>query len=470
MDTIWWWVLAIALIVVGVIGTFLPVLPGAAIVFGGMLLAAWIDHFQRIGWITLTILGVLTVLIFIIDVVAAYFGAKRVGASRLALVGAGIGTIVGLFFGIVGIVIAPFIGAVIGELITRGQLDAAARVGFGTWLGMAVGALAKIAVVLAMLGVFIARVLITSSAAAEKGTDPGQMKAKPELQRLTAAGTANSLAAAAILSQFGEETDRGGYAMMGRAVALAPDRADLAWLAVRLCSSASDCDPAQPEAHLRTIDPDNGVGLLGALTRAQARRDDATIDSTLAAIASSKRFYVYFNPLVAATAPAVAAARHRGSGKPTDTEMAQATVEMIGVMAASVLPPSQSLSFSCQGMDLQQIPGRLERCRNAALAFERADTFIVEGLGLSLQHRLWPPESPQGQAVTVRRRVFQYRLEEYNQVGVSSSKLEERPTDLIDVFRTHAREQEVALVYIARAGIPADPPADWTSTQLPRVP
>jgi uncharacterized protein YqgC (DUF456 family) len=152
---VWWWVLAIALIVVGVIGTFLPVLPGAALVFGGMLLAAWIDHFQRIGWVTLTILGVLTMLVFVIDVVAAFLGAKRVGASRLALVGAALGALVGVFLGIVGIVVAPFIGAVIGELIDRGQLERAARVGFGTWLGMAVGALAKVAVVLTMLGVFV---------------------------------------------------------------------------------------------------------------------------------------------------------------------------------------------------------------------------------------------------------------------------------------------------------------------------
>ena len=65
------------------------------------------------------------------------------------------GTIVGMFFGLVGIFIAPFIGAVIGELIARGQLDSAARVGFGTWLGLTVGALAKIAVVLTMLGVFV---------------------------------------------------------------------------------------------------------------------------------------------------------------------------------------------------------------------------------------------------------------------------------------------------------------------------
>jgi uncharacterized protein YqgC (DUF456 family) len=71
-----------------------------------------------------------------------------------------VGTLVGLFFGIVGILVAPFIGAVIGELITRGQIEAAARVGFGTWLGMAMGALAKIAVVLAMLGVFVTSYLM----------------------------------------------------------------------------------------------------------------------------------------------------------------------------------------------------------------------------------------------------------------------------------------------------------------------
>jgi uncharacterized protein len=150
----WWWALAIVLIGVGVIGTFLPVIPGAALVFGGMLLAAWIDDFQRVGWITLVILGVLTVLVFVVDIVAGLLGAQRVGASRLALAGAAIGTIVGLFFGLVGVLIAPFIGAVIGELLARGRLAPAARVGFATWIGLAVGALAKVTLVFAMLGVF----------------------------------------------------------------------------------------------------------------------------------------------------------------------------------------------------------------------------------------------------------------------------------------------------------------------------
>jgi hypothetical protein len=160
VDPIWWWVLAIALIVVGVIGTFLPVLPGALLVFGGMLLAAWIDDFQRVGWITLVILGVLTVLVFVVDLVATMLGAKRVGASRLAIAGAAIGTVVGLFFGLVGILIAPFIGAVAGELIARGQLEPAARVGVATWIGLLVGTLAKLALVLAMVGVFVTSYLI----------------------------------------------------------------------------------------------------------------------------------------------------------------------------------------------------------------------------------------------------------------------------------------------------------------------
>jgi uncharacterized protein YqgC (DUF456 family) len=160
VDPIWWWVLAVTLIVVGVIGTFLPVLPGALLVFGGMLLAAWIDDFQRVGWITLVILGALTVLVFIVDLVAGLMGAKRVGASKLAIAGAAIGTVVGMFFGLVGILIAPFIGAVVGEIIARGQLAPAARVGFGTWIGLLAGTLAKFAIVLAMVGVFVASYLV----------------------------------------------------------------------------------------------------------------------------------------------------------------------------------------------------------------------------------------------------------------------------------------------------------------------
>ena len=319
--------------------------------------------------------------------------------------------------------------------------------------------------------VLLALVVSGASAAPDRsgGSDSPEADRPVAIGRLTAQGTADSLAAAAVLKQFGAETDAGAYALVARAVELAPGRGDLAWLAVRLCNIAAECDPVAPEQHLHAVAPGNAVALIGALTRAQARNDAGAIDSALEAIGDSERFYVYFDPLVAATAPELARVRHRGSGPPSRKELARATVEMIGVIAASILPPSQAFSLSCKGMPLQ-LDGRLQRCQRAARAFERADTFIVEGLGLSLQQKLWPLDSAEGRAVTAKRRVFQYRLEEYSRLSISASNFAEFPTDVVDVFRTHEREQDAALVYFAKAGIPADPPSSWTSTMLPRVP
>jgi len=144
------------LIALGVVGTFLPGIPGPIAIFAGMLLAAWIDHFDRVGWLALTVLGALTAAALAVDIVAGVLGARRVGASRPALIGAMLGTVIGLFFGFVGILIAPFLGAVIGELSSRPQQPGSAvRVGIGTWIGLAVGAFAKILIVLVMLTVFL---------------------------------------------------------------------------------------------------------------------------------------------------------------------------------------------------------------------------------------------------------------------------------------------------------------------------
>jgi uncharacterized protein len=149
------WILAGALVLVGLAGTILPMLPGVPFVFGGLLVAAWIDNFQRIGWPTLTILALLTIMAMVVDFVATMFGAKRAGASKLALLGAAIGSIVGIFFGLIGIFIFPFVGAVIGEFIERRKLGQAGKVGLATWLGLLFGALAKLALALTMIGIFV---------------------------------------------------------------------------------------------------------------------------------------------------------------------------------------------------------------------------------------------------------------------------------------------------------------------------
>jgi uncharacterized protein YqgC (DUF456 family) len=153
------YVLAAILIVVGLAGVVLPALPGLPLVFLGMLLAAWAGGFAKIGIATLVALGVLTLLSMAVDFWAAAMGAKRVGASRLALGGALLGTFAGIFFGPVGLFVGPFMGALGGELLHGRRLNQpglgqAARVGFGTWLGIVFGVALKLMLALAMLGLF----------------------------------------------------------------------------------------------------------------------------------------------------------------------------------------------------------------------------------------------------------------------------------------------------------------------------
>jgi uncharacterized protein len=144
------------LVLVGLAGTILPALPGTPLVFVGLLVAAWAEGFEKVGWITLTLLALLTIMSFVIEIMATSMGAKRVGASWKAMLGAGIGTIVGLFFGIPGLLLGPFVGAVLGEYIALRDWGQAGKVGFGTWLGLLFGTAAKIALSFAMVGIFVA--------------------------------------------------------------------------------------------------------------------------------------------------------------------------------------------------------------------------------------------------------------------------------------------------------------------------
>jgi uncharacterized protein YqgC (DUF456 family) len=149
-----WMLLAALLVIAGIAGSVLPALPGVPLVFAGLLLAAWAGDFAQVGWVTLVILGLLTALSFVVDLAATAVGARRVGATRLAVVGAALGTLGGLFLGLPGLILGPFIGAVAGEMISHGKMEQATRAGVATWVGLLFGTLAKLALVFTMLGVF----------------------------------------------------------------------------------------------------------------------------------------------------------------------------------------------------------------------------------------------------------------------------------------------------------------------------
>lgn len=148
------WLVAALLVLLGIAGTVLPALPGAPLVFLGLVLAAGAERFARVGWPTLLALALLTLLALAIDLAAGALGARRVGASPWAIAGAALGTLVGIFFGFAGLFIAPLLGAVGGEWLARRELARATRVGLATFLALLLAAAGKIAVVFLMLGLF----------------------------------------------------------------------------------------------------------------------------------------------------------------------------------------------------------------------------------------------------------------------------------------------------------------------------
>ena len=149
------WLLAAVLIVVGFAGLILPAVPGIPLVFAGLVLLAWAENFAYVGWITLTLLGMLALLSYGVDFLATAFGAKRFGASPRAMAGAALGALAGLFFGLPGIVLGPFVGAIIGEFSGRTSAGAAMQAGVGATLGLLFGALLKLALAFSMVGVFV---------------------------------------------------------------------------------------------------------------------------------------------------------------------------------------------------------------------------------------------------------------------------------------------------------------------------
>ena len=148
------WLLAAALVAVGIAGLALPALPGAPLLFCGLVIAAWAEDFAYLGTGGIIVLAILAMLTYPVDIMAGALGAKKFGASKQAMIGAAIGALVGIFFGIAGILLGPFIGALLGELTQQRELRKAGLSGVGATIGFIVGAVAKLAIAFAMIGLF----------------------------------------------------------------------------------------------------------------------------------------------------------------------------------------------------------------------------------------------------------------------------------------------------------------------------
>ena len=143
------------LFLLGLAGSVLPFLPGTPLIFAGALLYAFATDFTPIGPGRLLVLGALTVLSFGLHYLAGALGARRSGGSRWAVIGAIVGAVVGAFFGPLGLIFGPFVGAAGFELFHRADIEAGIRTGIGTVIGMLVGVVANFTVAVVMVALFV---------------------------------------------------------------------------------------------------------------------------------------------------------------------------------------------------------------------------------------------------------------------------------------------------------------------------
>jgi hypothetical protein len=151
-----WWLFAIVLMAVGLIGTVLPAVPGAVVILAAAVIhQIMLGTEKSLGWWNIALLGLLALLSYALEFAAGYFGAKRFGATKWGAFGAMLGAIVGLFFGIIGLFTGPVIGAITGEFMAGKRMVAAGKAGWGTLLGNLVGMIGKLIIALAMITIFL---------------------------------------------------------------------------------------------------------------------------------------------------------------------------------------------------------------------------------------------------------------------------------------------------------------------------
>jgi hypothetical protein len=152
---LFWWLLTVVLFAIGLIGTVLPVFPGTIIILAGALLhRIMLGPEKSVGWRAISVLVLLTLATYALDFLSGYFGAKYFGATKWGMFGAIVGAVIGIFFGIAGLFIAPVIGAILGEFIAGKRIIDAGRAGWGSLLGSLGGMIGKLAIALAMIAIF----------------------------------------------------------------------------------------------------------------------------------------------------------------------------------------------------------------------------------------------------------------------------------------------------------------------------
>ena len=291
------------------------------------------------------------------------------------------------------------------------------------------------------------------------GTDADAWRAERtrEVEVLVAHPTPSNLAAAALLVWPGDPSGRRPLELIAQAEALAPRRAELAWVHLGICERLKCEAEEQIEVRLQEIDPDNGFVWMSDLEHAQSSGSEVAVTAEIARIGASPRMTFYWNQLEVMMVDALAVA------SPSQSLVTRGT-EAIGTLAAQAIPPLQPISKPCRPEQLG-LPDRRAACEALVAGMEQSSTVLTQSLAISMQERWWPAGSPQREVLRGKRRRLDYLM------AMSSRtrwwRMNRDMAVRIEAARKTDREEDVELAMIKSFGLPAEPPMDWKDTLHP---
>ncbi|MCB4799761.1 DUF456 domain-containing protein [Neotamlana laminarinivorans] len=148
-------IISLLLMFLGVLGSFLPVLPGPITSWLGLFVINFTDSVNLSSTFLITT-GLIALIIYVLDYIIPALGTKRFGGSKYGVIGTTVGLIVGLIAPIpAGIIVGPFIGALLGELFNKSDTKTATRAAFGSFLGFITSTFLKFIVAIIYFGLFI---------------------------------------------------------------------------------------------------------------------------------------------------------------------------------------------------------------------------------------------------------------------------------------------------------------------------
>jgi hypothetical protein len=273
------------------------------------------------------------------------------------------------------------------------------------------------------------------------------------------ANNADQLAASALSLWGTNATGNGSQALLQiqKASQVAPERREIAWLHLRICTEVPGCESEPIEARLRKLDPGNGSAWLGALARAQARRDARAEAQILDMMTKAAHFNVYWTTLVAKLSP-ILSKTPVGivAAQPVPMPLTNAMNATVGWLSSLAIPSFRSVTTACDEQHVREPETRV-RCQQVAQALQRSDTTLAEGLGLGIDQRLAVPSSAASMQVLDRIQTLRHQNQAAGAVVAAQVEKERFSEQMIKLMEQLKREQEVSRAILRWAGQPVTP-------------